>query len=127
MPNSACSDGAAQVGVDEHDLALELLRHRQRQVRGGDRLALAAARARDHHRAQRRVLFVLRDARADGAVLLRDHRVRRDGRHERRVQDGVCGAPLDDGRAGCATAVATGAATDAGTGAATGTAGSFTG
>ena len=66
----------AQVGVDDADAPLEVLRHRQAEVRGGQALAFAAARAGDEDDVDRRGVIGVRHARAERAVLLRGRRAR---------------------------------------------------
>ena len=73
-----------------HDAPLKLLRHRQRQVRGRDRLALALLRAGDEHGAQVAGAFGVREAGAQLAILFRGERLRRQAGDEQRAEaDGV--------------------------------------
>ncbi len=59
--------GATQIAVDQHHLAPRL-RHHGGQVRGHRRLALARARARDHHHRERTILGHEVEHRAQRAV-----------------------------------------------------------
>ena len=86
---------APQVGVDEQHALLELLRHRQREVRGGQALAVALVRAGDDDGADRASVLGALDARPQRAVLLGGERLRRERRDEVRVElvlrDGLFG------------------------------------
>ena len=77
-----------EVGVHRDDPPVELLRHGQREVDRGERLAVAAQRAGDEDRPAAPLALRLRDARADRPVLLRGRGVGRDRRHEQRVRPG---------------------------------------
>ena len=60
-----------QVGVDQHDLAVELLRHRQRQVGRGDRLAVAFCGTGHQQHAPGASLFEQHEPRAQRPVSVR--------------------------------------------------------
>ena len=64
----------AQVGVDDADAPLKVLRHRQGEIRRGQGLALAAAGTRDENDVRWRALVVVRQARPKRPVLLRRRR-----------------------------------------------------
>ena len=77
---------APQVGVDEQHPLLVLLRHRQREVRRGQALAVALARAGDDDRAHRAAVLGAAETRPQRAVLFGGERLRRERRDEPMIQ-----------------------------------------
>ena len=77
-PKSRCTDGRRRSqSIEQHPL-LELLRHRQREVGGGQALAVSLVRAGDGDGAQRAAAFRALEAGAQRSVLLGGQRGRRE-------------------------------------------------
>src|SRR5947209_4000077 len=65
---------APKVRIDQHEAAAIRLAERQREVDGGQRLALAGHGARDHHHPRAVLALGVMQQRGDAAVLLDRHR-----------------------------------------------------
>ena len=97
QPEALVEAWLTEIRVDHQHPALKLLRHRQRQVQRGDRLAVVFSGARNLNHANRLTILGLADARAKRSVLFGGGRMRIQRGHEQRAEHGVERGPAIDG------------------------------